>query len=265
MAKKKNLRERMLDKKEELKKKKNSGFILRQKEEGTIRFRVLPVGEDNDFVKEITYFWLNNDLGEIVSPATIGEPCPAMEKYHELNKSNDSDDKELAKKLVPRKKYVLPVIMYKDQKGKEIDLEQSNRLLQVTGGIYQEVIDLYLDEDEWGDMTDPKDGYDLKQTRTGKGKNDTTYTIQACKNTPIHSDFKKTKIDLEEMVSGIVDTYDSALEKLEKFLGNVDSTTDDEDDEDNKKSKKKPKKKRSTDYDDDEEESPRERRKKRRK
>ena len=228
MAKKKSLRDRLTDKKKQLASGKSGGFIMRQKDEGTIRFRILPTGEDNDFAMELTTFWLSQDAGEIISPSTFGEPCPAMEKYLELKESKDPDDIELTKKLVPRKKYVIPVIMYKDSKGSEVDEEQSNRLLQISNGIYQEIIDFYLDEDEWGDMTNPKEGYDLKQTRTGKGKNDTKYTINTCKNTPLPKAYSKTVIDLEEMAKKYADTYESALAKLENFLG---TTGDDDEDE----------------------------------
>ena len=250
MAKKKSLRDRLADQKKKLSSGKSGGFIMRQKDEGTIRFRILPTGEENDFAMELTTFWLSQDAGEIISPSTFGEPCPAMEKYLELKESKDPDDIELTKKLVPRKKYVIPVIMYKDSKGTEVDEEQSNRLLQISSGIYQEIIDFYLDEDEWGDMTNPKTGYDLKQTRTGKGKNDTKYTINTCKNTPLPKAYSKTVIDLEEMAKKYADTYESALAKLENFLG----TTGDDEDEDEvprrKKSREsktnKPKKRRKS-------------------
>lgn len=250
MAKKKSLAERLKTKKKELASKGGGGYIMRQKEEGTIRFRILPTGEDNDFALELTTFWLSQEAGEIISPATFGEACPAMEKYQELKDSKDSDDIELAKKLVPRKKYVIPVITYSDLKGSEVDQENSNKLMQITGGIYQEIIDLYLDEDEWGDMTNAKDGYDLKQTRTGKGRLDTKYSISSCKNTPLPKAFSKTVIDLDEMARKYMDTYDAALEKLEKFLGSA-AHDEDEDEEEtpkrvkkSKTSKEEPKKKK---------------------
>lgn len=249
MAKKKSLAERLKNKKKELASKGGGGYIMRQKEEGTLRFRILPVGEDNDFALELTTFWLSQEAGEIISPSTFGEACPAMEKYLKLKDSKDPEDIELAKNLVPRKKYVIPVITYSDLKGNDIDQENSNKLMQITGGIYQEIIDLYLDEDEWGDMTDPKNGYDLKQTRTGKGRLDTKYSISSCKNTPLPKAYSKTVIDLEEMARKYMDSYDTALEKLEKFLGSADSDDDDEEEEKPRKKKKassddEPKKKR---------------------
>ena len=234
---KQSLKERLAEKKKELAKKgQGGGFILKQKEEGTMRLRLLPTGEDNDIAFEATAFWLGDNNGEVISPATFGEPCAIMEKYEKLKKSKDDDDLDLAKKLVPRKKYIIPVIIYSDDKGKKIDtsLTAEPRLFQIAPGTYQDIIDLYLDSDEWGDMTDRDEGYDIKIIRTGKGKNDTKYNVTACKNTPLAKEFRKTKIDLEKMVRDKTSSYEETLTKLNSFLG-----TSDDDDEDEKPRKKK--------------------------
>lgn len=220
----------MADQKAALAKRGSGGYILRQKEEGTIRIRVLPTGEDNDFVAEVTSFFLGTtkELGEVLSPATYGEPCALMEEYVKLKESKDEDDLEIAKKMVPRQKFLIPIIMYEDLKGKKVDEENSKRLFQIVASVYNQIIDLYLDEDEWGDMTDPKKGYDLKITRTGKGKFDTAYTVSACKNTPLPKEYQKEIIDLEEMVKARIATYEETLEKKLNFLG----VSDDDDEED---------------------------------
>lgn len=237
-TKKVSLKERMRAKKEELKKKGQSGLIIRQKEEGTLRVRILPTGEDNDFVQEIVQFWLG-DEGSVISPSTFDEPCPALEKYLELKESKDSADKELAKSIMPKRRQLIPVLMYKDEKGKKIDKEQSGKLLQITNSLCQSIIELYLDDDEWGDMTHPKNGYDLKITRDGLKMTDTTYTVQPCKNTPIDKAYRKD-VDLEEMVKSQVDSYEEVETKIENFLNGAD----DDDDSKSKKKKKRPIKKK---------------------
>ena len=108
-----------------------------------------------------------------------------MEKYLELKESKDEDDKLLAKKLVPKRKYVIAVVAYKDEKGKEVDEQNIDKPMLIPKQAYQDIIDLYLDEDEWGDMTSIKNGYDLKLTRSGKGQMDTTYTISPCQKKPL--------------------------------------------------------------------------------
>lgn len=241
---KKSLRERLLEKKKKLSERGSGGnFILRQREEGTIRVRILPTGDD--FSTEVTTFYLDG-IGGCNSPATIGEPCALMDKYNELKSSKDEFDKDIAKKMIPRQKTVIPIIWYADLKGKEVDEDNSVRLLQISNTVAQQLIDLYLDEDEWGDMTDPENGYDIKITRTGKSMTDTTYTVSACKNTPLPKKYHKTVVDLTKMVGEQIDSYEKTSELLDKLLGFDDD--DDFDDEPKKKKKVKTKaKKRSKD------------------
>ena len=176
-----------------------------------------------------------------------------MEKYQELKSSNDEDDKELAKRLVPRRKYILGGPVYADEKGTKFDYDGQDKGVLVPRSVYQDVIDLYLDEDEAGDMTDPKNGYDIKIIRSGSGKMDTTYSARACKPTKLDKKYQGT-VDLEGIVRSQIKSYDELEEMLAKFL-NEDHGDDDEDAPKKKKKKKglhrdhymedeKPKKKR---------------------
>lgn len=240
--KKLSLKDRMAKKKEELKKIGGGGGIIFLKP-GTKRVRVLPTGDENDFVMEVTQFYLGGEIKGVFSPATFGKPCAIMEAYEELKKSDDPDDKELAKKFVPKKKYLMPVIVYKDTKGKELDTDNSGKLVQLTKGLYEDIIDLYLDEDDWGDMTDKKIGYDLKLVREGTTLTDTEYSAKPCKNSKIHPSYKKSDdIDLMAMVVNIIPTYEETQDYINKYLN-----LDDDDEQPTKKKKKRNKKKRNGD------------------
>lgn len=240
--KKKSLREKMKEKKKELESRGNSNqFVEYLKEEGTYRVRLLPpVDDDAEFIQEVTSFYLGKDLGSAYSPVSIGEPCALMEAYNELKESNDEEDQEMAKNMSPRTSYLAPVIFYKDSKGKKVDDDRSGKLLKISKTSYQQIIDLYLDEDEWGDLTDPKNGYDIKITRTGKGKNDTSYDVKPCKNSPLPKSWRKP-VDLDEMVKNVLATYDETVEKRDKYLG-----LEPDEDEDEKPKKKKSSKKSSS-------------------
>lgn len=124
--------------------------------------RIKSPGDDQELGIELIQFYLNKDLGGVISPATFDEPCPFMEKYQELKNSKDPDDQELAKMLVPRIKYVVGGIVYSDEKGTKVDYEGKDKGVLIPRSVYQDIIDLYLDEDEAGDMTDPRTGYDIK-------------------------------------------------------------------------------------------------------
>lgn len=228
----KSTREKMLERKKQLENKGKGGGLIYPKE-GTLRCRIKLPGEDQELGIEVIQFYLG-EMGGVISPATFDEPCPFMEKYQELKESSDEDDKELAKRLVPRKRYIIGIVGYKDEKGKEVDPDMVNKGCLIPSSVYQDIIDLYLDEDEWGDMTDDLEGYDIKITRSGKGKNDTKYTTSPCQKKPLDKKYRGT-IDLESIVRGIIPSYEDLEEKLNKFLN---TSPDDEDDEEDRPKKK---------------------------
>lgn len=238
-------REKMLARKKQLESKgSGSGFIYPK--EGTLRMRIKSPGDDQELGMELVTFYLNNEMGSIVSPATFDEPCPFMEKYKELKESSDDADKELAKeKFIPRRKYVIGGVIYSDEKGKTLDYDGKDKVVQIPRSVYQDIIDLYLDEDEAGDMTDPVNGYDIKIIRTGSGKMDTTYSARACKPTELDKKARGT-VDLEGMVRAQIKSYDELEEILNKYLNeSVDSEEEEEAPKKKDKDKKKKKKYKS--------------------
>lgn len=244
MAKKKSdLISRLKKKKKELKERGKGNQNLIFQKEGTLRVRLRPTGEENDFVFEISQFYLGAEIKGVISPASIGQPCAIMEKYEELRDSDDPDDKEFAKRFSLRKRFLAPVVVYSDSKGKKVDKDNTGKMVMLVNSQYEKIIDLFLDNDEWGDMTDPKTGYDLKLIRTGTGQYDTEYDVQPCKPTPIPKAYRK-EIDLEAEILKALPSYEETVEDLDKFLSG--GVSDDEDDTPKKKKKSK-KKKRAKD------------------
>lgn len=230
-------REKMLARKKQLESK-GSGNGLVFPKEGTLRIRLKSPGDDKELGIEVIQFYIPG-AGGVISPATFDEPCPFMEKYEELKNSHDEDDKELAKKLIPRKRYVIGGIIYDDDKGTKIAYDGQNKGVLIAGSVYQDIIDLYLDEDEAGDMTDPVSGYDIKITRTGSGKFDTSYSVRNCKSSKLDKKYR-SELDLEKIVRNQIKSYDELEEELNKFLN--ESPGDESDDETPKKTTKKKKK-----------------------
>ena len=228
-------REKMLARKKDLEKRGGGGGMIYPKE-GTIRVRIKSRGADEELGIEVIQFYLGPKDGGIISPATFDEPCPFMEKYQELKNSKDEDDKELAKTLVPRRRYVIGGPVYADEKGTKFDYECKDKGVLVPRSVYQDIIDVYLDEDEAGDMTDPRNGYDIKIIRSGSGKLDTTYSARACKPTKLDKKYQGN-VDLEGIVRSQIKSYDELEEMLAKFL-NEDHGDDDEDAPKKKKKKK---------------------------
>lgn len=239
-------REKMLARKKDLEKRSGGGGMIYPKE-GTIRVRIKSRGADEELGIEVVQFYLGPKDGGIISPATFDEPCPFMEKFQELKNSEDPDDKALASKLVPRRRYILGVIGYKDTKGKEIDPDKIDKPMMVPRSVYQDIIDLYLDEEDWGDMTDPIEGYDIKITRTGSGKMDTSYSVSPCQKSKLDKKYRED-IDLEKAVRASILSYDKLEEKLAAFLNESDEDSDIDEMMTAKKSKLVDKKKKKKSY-----------------
>ena len=216
--KQKSLKDRLKKKQEDIRKRGegNSGMIF-LKPDTTLRVRLLPLNSEEDFTLEVVHFYLGDEIKGVISPATFNEPCAIMERYEELKKSKNPEDKELAKKFVPKRKFVALVNAYTDTKGKEVDPEKTEKLILLPNSIAQQLIDFYLDEDDWGDMTNPETGYDVKLKRVGSGKMDTEYSCSACNKTPIGKKFHKV-YDLTKAVRAIMPTYEDTQDKINSFL-----------------------------------------------
>lgn len=230
---KQSLKERLKKRREDIAARGGNSFVNFIKE-GTTRIRVLPVGDDEDWAYEVVHFYLGQKIKGVFSPATIGADCPILKAYKELSEGSGKDQ-DIAKQFTPRNKYVVPAIIYEDDKGKKIDDQKSGKLTMIPNGIYAEMIDCFLDT-ELGDFTDPKEGYDFKIIRTGKGKNDTEYSLMPMRPSSIPATWHKP-VDLEEMVKAIVEPYDSAEEKLDSYLLTLDVDDNGGNDESPKSSK----------------------------
>ena len=228
-------REKMEARKKALSEKSSGGGFIFPKN-GVTRLRILSPGPDKEIGMEIIRFYFKGH--SVYSPATFDEPCPIMEKYQELKNSMDEDDKKLAKSLVPSRRYVIGALIFKDEKGKELDYNGKGRGVMIPASVYQDIIEYYLDEDEAGDMTDPDNGYDIKIERSGSGQFDTSYSVRNCKPTKLDKKLLKD-IDLEDIVRKEIKSYDELERELDDFLNN----SDDEDDEPKKKKKKSKSKK----------------------
>lgn len=235
------LKEKLAKRRQDIADRSSGGPFLTFKADAITRIRVLPVGSEVDWAIEIVYFYLGNKIKGYISPKTVGKKCPVMEAYNELSASKKSEDRELAAKFKPQKKYLVPVIKYKDEKGGEV-ADVGAKLCLLPGGVYQTALDLYLDSEEAGDFTDPESGYDLKIKRTGKGKQDTEYSVIKCKESRLPKEFRiafkkdPSVFNPEEMVKKLIPKYDDAKAILEEFLS---LGPDEDDDKPTPKKKKK--------------------------
>jgi len=236
------LQKKLAERRKKIKERSSKGAVIFPKE-GTLRFRVLPTpNEDVDWAVEALGFYLGGEIQGVFSAAAdcIGDDCPLLDKYHELKQSKKASDQDVAKLLSPRKKYLVAAIVYSDDRGKEIDGDNSGKLIQIPTGVYTSMLDIYLDPD-YSDFTDPDEGFDFKLIRTGKGKQDTEYTILPVpKPGPISKEWNKPTDPLD-LYKKVVKPYEDVEDLLVQFLVDVNPDADEDDEEDKppKRSKKK--------------------------
>jgi hypothetical protein len=163
----------------------SSGFL--SVKEGVTIVRILPEPDGSEmdfFYQEVGIHVLpGKEEKRVYCPkfTSRGEKdCPICEVVDQLYRSGDSSSKALAGQLRVQKKYWMNVIERSD--------EASGPKIWTAGVLaFQQVMGLINDPD-FGDITDPGDGCDIKINREGTGKNDTKYSIQARRPSALGTD-----------------------------------------------------------------------------
>jgi hypothetical protein len=224
----KTLREKLKQKREEIKRRASGGSSnLIFMKEGSYRFRILPVGDEKDWSAEIKQYYLGPEIKGVISPLTINEDCPIAEMRAKLVEAKGEANLELAKKLSPRTRYVIPVVVYEDETGKKVNEADSGKLLLVTSSVVDQLIEFFFEPD-LGDFTDTKEGYDIKIRRSGSGLTDTSYMVTAMRPSKSPKGWDK-EVDLPEMVRKLVPSYEEVEEKLAEYMAGFDMGDPDDD------------------------------------
>ena len=155
--------------------------------EGTSRIRILPeVGDMSFFFQEVGRHYIrkdNNDKILIYCPSfTFGgeHECPVCEIVNDLYRSGDSTAKELAGELRVSKQYWMNVIDRKNE-------EAGPQIFTPGVGIFNSIIS-YINDPDYGDITDEEHGTDIIVERKGTGF-DTEYQTRAVRSeSPLSDD-----------------------------------------------------------------------------
>ena len=120
---------------------------------GTQQIRMLPYkhNKDNPFIE--LYFHYDIGAKSYLSPVSFGRPDPFVEFADKLKSTGNRDDYMLAKKLEPKMRTFVPVVI----RGEE---DQPVRFWGFGKMVYQELLGFISDPD-YGDLTDPITGRDI--------------------------------------------------------------------------------------------------------
>ena len=155
--------------------------------------RIVPstYNKSNPFKELFFHYGINNKT--MISPTSYGEKDPIVEFAQGLRKSNERDNWQTAKKLEPKLRVFVPVIV----RGEE---DKGVRFYEFGKMVYQELLGVMADED-YGDITDIQKGRDvtvevIPAAETGKMFNTTTIRVKP-NQTPLVDDATKATSLLE--------------------------------------------------------------------
>jgi len=130
------------------------------------------------------YFYFGIGKPRMISLVNFDEADPIMEFAAELRKTNDESNKKLAKQLNPKLRVFAPVIV----RGEE---DAGVRFWEFGPQVYTELLQ-YMDDEDYGDLTDVKEGFDIKlevisAEQSGKAYPTTTLKLKP-RTTPLSED-----------------------------------------------------------------------------
>ena len=133
--------------------KRNVMWRPQEGEEATVRILAFPDNDGQPFKERWFYYNIGNNPG-LLAPYQFGKNDPIQELITKLRDDGSKESYELAKKLYPKMRCYAPVIV----RGEE---EKGVRIWAFGKTVYQSLLNIMLDED-YGDITDPGQGRDVK-------------------------------------------------------------------------------------------------------
>jgi len=126
-------------------------------EDHTVRLISFPNNEGQPF-KELWFYYNIPGQRGLLAPYQFGKPDPIQELITKLREDGTKESYELAKKLYPKMRvYSACVVRGEEDKGVQIWAFGKT--------VYQSLLNYILDED-YGDITDVDEGFDIKVTCT---------------------------------------------------------------------------------------------------
>jgi hypothetical protein len=201
----------------------NRSVALWKPPEGQSVIRIVPWKDkpENPFV-ELYFHYLGGKTQ--LSPLTVGDPDPIAEFADKLRSTGDQDDWKHARQFSPKLRTFAPIIV----RGEE---EKGVRFWGFGKTVYKEILGV-IDDDDWGDITDPRNGHDIgiefiPQKKSKTNFAETTVRVKP-KSTPVSTSAEEMEKYLTEQPDVFeiftAPSYNELKDFLEKYL-NPDADT----------------------------------------
>lgn len=191
--------------------KKNVMWRPEENSETTIRLMAYPDNDGQPFKELMFYYNIGNNPG-LLAPYQFQKPDPIQELITKLRDEGSKDTYEMAKKLYPKMRCYAPVIV----RGEE---DKGVRLWAFGKQVYQSLLNYMLDED-YGDITDPETGRDIRITCSkAPGKQYATTEVRPRgKDSPLAEDASQSKNWLDN-VPDVNDLFElKSYDELERIV-----------------------------------------------
>ncbi len=189
----------------------NTNWRPQEGEESNVRILSFPDNDGQPFKERWFYYNIGNNPG-LLAPYQFGKPDPIQELITKLRDDASKESYELAKKLYPKMRCYAPVVV----RGEE---EKGVRIWAFGKTVYQSLLNIMLDED-YGDITDPNAGRDVKVVCTKPPGRmwATTEVRPRGKQSPLSEDASKAK-DWLGSIPSLDDMFTlKSYEELEKLV-----------------------------------------------
>jgi hypothetical protein len=190
---------------------KNSMWRPEEGSETTVRLLAYPDNDGQPFKELMFYYNIGNNPG-LLAPYQFGNPDPIQELITKLRDEGSKESYELAKKLYPKMRCYAPVVI----RGEE---DKGVRLWAFGKQVYQTLLNYMLDED-YGDVTDPLEGRDVRITCSkAPGQQWATTDVRPRgKDTPLSEDQQTSKKWLDN-IPDVNDMFSAkTYEELERIV-----------------------------------------------
>ena len=192
-------------------------------EESTVRLLSFPDNDGQPF-KELQFYYNIPGQRGLLAPSQFGKRDPIQELITKLRDEGTKESYEMAKKLYPKMRVYAAVIV-RGEEDKGVQIWGFGKI------VYQKLLGMMLDED-YGDITDPLTGRDIKVVCTKNPGQQwaTTEVLPRGKSTHLAKDASQAK----QWINNIPDVNDifscKSYDELSKIVNDWLSD-DDSDDE----------------------------------
>ena len=194
---------------------------------GMQQVRILPYthNKDNPFIELYFHYNLGNNK-TYLSPASFGRPDPVEEFANKLKSTGNKDEWVQGKRLEPKMRTFAPVIV----RGQE---SEGVKFWGFGKTVYQELLSVIADPD-YGDITDPMNGRDIKIERQTPAEAGNQYGKTTVRVSPKQTSVTEDSTALETMLDGQMNitelytepSYDDLKEALSNYLNPSDDSSE---------------------------------------